>query len=55
MPRGSLTRKARRGFSHITDTEACALTTNIAALVPAFGFIVIGCAMVWVWTNSENK
>ena len=32
-----------------------ALMTNIAVLVPAFGFIFIGWALVWVWTKSKYK
>jgi hypothetical protein len=46
---------AALGLPHIIDTEARALTTNIAVPTPALGFIFIGCAIVWVWTNGENK
>jgi hypothetical protein len=37
------------------NTGVHAVTTNIAVLIPALGFLFIGCAMVLVWTNSKNK
>jgi hypothetical protein len=47
MPRrGSLTSPQR---SYVLTTITAAL------LVPVFGFVFIGWAMVRVWTDNENK